>query len=464
MQVPHFLSSTFRTRSDTISLVLLICLALATVSFYAYSVPQVYLRIRDAKQLAARQMEAFSQWIANDTNDTWESTDHRDKNGSVAGGSHPGDDWPTKSPLEVCVGSNQTIGEVEDLFCMPRPNYEPDFKNPCWWETVTNTTGGQPLDLPSRELRCLPYFHILCCSKSGTTDLYWRIAQHPDIVPNVGYFGKEQLFWAWLKNGFLGKWNKGPSKPFIDYINGFQSIANYLSNDTMPVKQKTQLVTYLCSLVDGSPLDMWDLRGWILLPQNRGLREPQVMTPHLMRHLYRDPKFIVLMRDPVERLYTAYLFHKMGNNSESFHLAVVKAIAMFDDCLAHAPSRRECYFNGSVIEHLPADVHFNCYAVFIKEWLAVFPWKHFLFMRTEDYSKNLKSSLLEVFRFLDLPLPDKRTMKKMVELPIAHHTQEKDSAGAMLPETRALLRKYVEPCNAELAALLKDEKYLWKDV
>lgn len=47
-------------------------------------------------------------------------------------------------------------------------------------------------------------------------------------------------------------------------------------------------------------------------------------------------------------------------------------------------------------------MHFNCYAVFIKEWLAVFPWKHFLFMRTEDYSKNLKSSLLEVFRFLDL--------------------------------------------------------------
>ena len=46
---------------------------------------------------------------------------------------------------------------------------------------------------------------------------------------------------------------------------------------------------------------MWDFRGWTKLPQNRDLRHPAVLTPHLMRHLYRDPKFIILVREPVER-------------------------------------------------------------------------------------------------------------------------------------------------------------------
>ena len=59
--------------------------------------------------------------------------------------------------------------------------------------------------------------------------------------------------------------------------------------------------SYVSSPVDASPPDMWDFRGWIKLPQNRNLHHPVVLTPHLMYHLYRDPKFIVLVREPVER-------------------------------------------------------------------------------------------------------------------------------------------------------------------
>lgn len=93
-------------------------------------------------------------------------------------------------------------------YWQPKPNYLPNLKNPCWWENVTDPSFRihdevNDLRMPIRKLRCLPYFHILCCSKSGTTDLYSRIAQHPDIVPNIGMFGKEQLYWGWSK---YGKW------------------------------------------------------------------------------------------------------------------------------------------------------------------------------------------------------------------------------------------------------------------
>ena len=48
-------------------------------------------------------------------------------------------------------------------------------------------------------------------------------------------------------------------------------------------------------------MDFWDFRAWPLIPQNKGLSEPVVLTPHLMRHLYPDPKFIVILRNPVDR-------------------------------------------------------------------------------------------------------------------------------------------------------------------
>ena len=83
----------------------------------------------------------------------------------------------------------------------PKPNYDDSMKNPCWWDNTTPTPGVQvPLE-PVRSLSCLPYFHILCCSKSGTTDMYRRISMHPDIVPNYGIFGKERLYWGWSKYG-----------------------------------------------------------------------------------------------------------------------------------------------------------------------------------------------------------------------------------------------------------------------
>ena len=41
-------------------------------------------------------------------------------------------------------------------------------------------------------LRCLPYFYIPGFSKSGTTDLYEAIFEHPDTVkPPL----KEPIFW-----------------------------------------------------------------------------------------------------------------------------------------------------------------------------------------------------------------------------------------------------------------------------
>ncbi|XP_076468341.1 carbohydrate sulfotransferase 15-like [Babylonia areolata] len=344
---------------------------------------------------------------------------------------------------------------------MPKPDYDPRMKNPCWWENITQTPAPGVL-APVKSvssLSCLPYFHILCCSKSGTTDLYRRISLHQDIVPNFGQFGKERLWWSWLKYGYVNRHDKSNPTPFYKYVKGFGVLARYLEKASVAnSKALKRLVT-----LDGSPPDMWDLRGWTQLAQNRGLRHPAVITPHLMRHLYREPKFIVLARNPVDRLYTAYLFHGLGRTSEEFHRDVLRGIAIFNECLDRAEDRIECFVNDTVFKELTVDLHFSCYAVYYEEWLKVFPKKHFLFLRTEEYSANMKETLLKVFKFLELPKPSPSDLQKMVNAPQSYHTKQRDLAGPMLQETRAVLNAWFKPWNQELARLLKDKGYLWSD-
>lgn len=48
-------------------------------------------------------------------------------------------------------------------------------------------------------------------------------------------------------------------------------------------------------------MDMWDFRGWPQIPQNMNKSEPEILTPHLIRHLYPEMKFIITLRNPIDR-------------------------------------------------------------------------------------------------------------------------------------------------------------------
>ena len=45
---------------------------------------------------------------------------------------------------------------------------------------------------------------------------------------------------------------------------------------------------------------------------------------------------------------------------------------------------------------------------------------------------------------------------------VTQKAQEK--YGEILPESRAILDEFFEPYNRQLAELLNDERYLWKDL
>ncbi|CAG5129500.1 unnamed protein product, partial [Candidula unifasciata] len=72
-----------------------------------------------------------------------------------------------------------------------RPDYLTDFKNPCWYVTSHSPA--------VKKLRCLPYFHIIGVDKSGTTDLWFRVSAHPDILKPAAILDKETHWWSWRR-------------------------------------------------------------------------------------------------------------------------------------------------------------------------------------------------------------------------------------------------------------------------
>ena len=57
---------------------------------------------------------------------------------------------------------------IKCIFLQPVFKFDPHFKNPCWFK--------------GKELRCLPYLYVIGVKKCGTSDLFYRIGLHPDVV------------------------------------------------------------------------------------------------------------------------------------------------------------------------------------------------------------------------------------------------------------------------------------------
>ncbi|KAL8607105.1 hypothetical protein ACOMHN_008691 [Nucella lapillus] len=336
-------------------------------------------------------------------------------------------------------------GPIQDLLCMKRPNFLSHFKNPCFVDWTTEL----------QRLRCLPYFHLLGVDKSGTTDLHSRIAQHPHILLNGGGLGKETYYWCWTR---YGQWMKKTikPKPFANYLRLFEKSLVTIADNSDP-KGFHPLVTG-----DGTPMDFWDFRAWSLIPQNQGLQEPAVLTPHLMRHVYKDPKFIVILRNPVDRLYSDYIFLGYGWTPESFRKDVPRALDMMDKCLM-VNTTRQCVFSNDTYINLPMRLHIGMYSVFLREWLSVFARSSFYIFRTEDYTTNMTTHLANIFNFLDVATLPEQTMQEIVGADKKHETKAKKRVADMYPETRAILQKFYDRYNEELAVLLNDPRFLWMD-
>ncbi|KAL6102007.1 chst15 [Pungitius sinensis] len=391
---------------------------------------------------------------------------------------------PRKVPEEKDV-----IGTNSHLFSVVPRHFLPGIKSPCWYEEFSVEPGADPYEgnhytlrtksfkavcdllradfhkhLHPRggklfRLRCLPFFYIVGQPKCGTTDLFYRLRLHPEVKFNTI---KEPHWWTRKRFGYI-RFKDGYQEnfPVQDYLDLFDLAAHNIEEGTSGNSSGDHR-----ALITGeaSASTMWDNQAWSYLHKDQDEPEPPFLAQDVIHTVQPGAKIIIMLRDPVERLYSDYLYFKMANKStEDFHQKVVESLQLFQSCLSER-SLRSCAYNTSLCNAMPVRLNLGMYVVFLLDWLAVFHSEQILVLRLEDYASNLQMTIHKVFDFLALsPLSEQREAA-LYQRPKSNARRRADRIlGHMLPATSELLREFYQPFNHKLAGVLDNKDFHWSN-
>ncbi|XP_008312809.1 carbohydrate sulfotransferase 15 isoform X2 [Cynoglossus semilaevis] len=393
--------------------------------------------------------------------------------------------------------SNRQIPETKTLvrseshiFSVIHRKFLPGIKNPCWYEEYsgnitldpyrTNMYDRRAKRLRTQELqdnfkkhlvhqdgkmyrmRCLPYFYIIGQPKCGTTDLYARLKLHPEVLFSTI---KEPHWWTRRRFG-MNHPNEGLQEPFPveDYLDLFDQAAYQIQGSPKSSitgrPRRPNIITG-----EASASTMWDNNAWVYFYDNHTTRgEPPFLTQDLIHAIQPDTRFIVMLRDPVERLYSDYLYFGNTNKSaEDFHDKVSESLQIFDGCLTEY-SLRSCVYNITVTTSMPVRLHVGLYIVYLIDWLTVVSWEQILVLRLEDHASNRKYTMQNIFHFLNLGPLTKELETKIMKNPASNTRKPADkNLGPMLSTTKKILQEFHTPFNMKLAKVMNNDSFLWKN-
>lgn len=301
---------------------------------------------------------------------------------------------------------NQLLDRQSNLYLKKLKKLnKPDYLFNRLLETYRTTTGS---------VRLLPQFLIIGTQKGGTTSLYRYLEQHPCIAPA---FTKEVHYFDNHTRDY--KYGKG--------ISWYRSHFAYSS-----LKYYHQFFLRQ-SLITGeaTPDYLFDLHA-----PKRILSD----LPNL--------KFIVMLRNPVDRAYSHYLHNcravwDKGREPLSFESAIAEESIRISDEIDKI-NCNEKYFSYNYMHY--SYVSRGVYVEQLKRWFVLFPQHQFLILKSEDFFDNPRIIYDKVLDFLGLE-PWHPTEFK------AFNTRTREDQ--MMPSsTKAYLDSYFRPYNQKLYQLL----------
>jgi len=265
---------------------------------------------------------------------------------------------------------------------------------------------NQPLTalrIATGALRVLPDFIIVGAQKCGTSSLYRYLNEHPTVAPAAG---KEVHYFDW-------HFHRGPRW----YRAHFPTV---LDRELFRLRTGQRLVTG-----EASPY-------YLFHPH----------APKRVKAMLPDVKLIVLLRDPVERTFSAY-HHQVRRGSEP--LSFVEAIEREPERLAgeiERLTRDETYRSFTHRHH--SYLARGVYVDQLEAWFREFPREQLLVIRSEDFFDDPATIFMAVLDFLGLPhrLPPKFPRFNAAEY------------GVMDSTIRRRLTEYFAPFNQRLYDLL----------
>lgn len=367
----------------------------------------------------------------------------------------------------------------------------PNMKNPCWYSNVSHTASsnyflmenlrpevGKGISRPAlnkltqtilnnpgkKTLLCLPYFFIAGFPKSATSTLDIGMRKHPQIV---GPSDKEPHWWTrglHFKEGFQ---DNGPLS-VVRYTLFFTPLTDVLDFSDVG----GGLVTY-----DASQSTLWDS------PYSENDQDYCIL-PTLMSRILPGAKFVVLMRNPVDRLISHFIWsckYHHGNDMSKwpadvvrdgpdvFHAQVVRITNWFSECLEMF-SLFKCVnsrdfgvtFNseascGTIGHRLLIGIYF----VHLSKWLQFYSEEQFLFLRMEDFVSDPFETLSQVTDFLGVSPVTRSKAEQWFSEKTNQRDEPAKSAFHIRDRTVELLKSFYRPYNLLLSELLNDNKFLW---
>ena len=311
-----------------------------------------------------------------------------------------------------------------------------DYRSPCW-----RSNNG---------LQCLPYFFIGGFDKCGTTDLHQKLTQHPQILTG----SKKELYW-WT----MTRYKSVHHRDISFYSNLFSKSARTIRDTIDDSGSHPQI------LVDATPSTVW--HNFYLFPRD-SYEDPPYLSIHSMHSVLPHAKFVLIIRNPITRLYSDFLFNRhLLVSAERFHVEVVEGIKAFYQCVQH--SQRT--FLNCMYARLPDSVlwtfhrmRIGMYYVHLQALLSVYPPSNVFVLRLEDYKHDRVHWLGKLFTFLDVTplsrkeLQDRKSGFRLNSGYFANsNTRKYTKVGPVLNETLKLLQEFYQPFDLLLANLLRNK-------
>ena len=192
----------------------------------------------------------------------------------------------------------------------------------------------------------LPDFFTLGAPKAGTTSLFNYVAQHPNVFSSK--FKETRFF---LDDRIYKRGEEDMLSRFYKGANSYELIC------------------------DGTPAY---------------LANSNIVAPRI-QELYRnhaEPKFIVVLRNPVDRAWSNFL-HRKRNLVEKM---------TFENAIADELNRRKSEPTAIFKRYVEGGM----YGEQLERWFSYFPRENFKILFYEDMTRSMSDALSEIFEFLGL--------------------------------------------------------------
>lgn len=258
-------------------------------------------------------------------------------------------------------------------------------------------------------IRLVPDFLIIGAQKAGTTSLYNYLQAHPCIATAAR---KEVHFFDRRSNLNKGlTWYRAHFPTRVE-----QFVAHHL-----------RLQPFLTG--EATP-------EYLFLPH----------IPRVVARVLPHIKFIVLLRNPVDRAYSQYQHAVVqGHETRSFEDAINYQWALLGKEQANILQDKD-YESYTYMQH--CYLMRSIYVDQLQRWMSLFPREQFLILKSEEFYADPAITLKQVLDFLNIPTSESQLKKNEYKPFYANYYSQMGTA------LRKRLLSFFEPYNTRLYDLV----------